>query len=548
MKVYEALAQGFVAEGTSAVFGMMGDANMFWMNALSKLGVKTYDVRHEGSGLAMADGWARATGEVGVCTTTSGPGCAQLATTMIVASRARTPLVAFCGEVALGDDEAPQRLDQERFAAAIEAGFVRVLRPDHAFREVQKAFYLARSESRPIMLSAPMDVQQEPFDDEEYVPSTTLLPTSPVRPDPELIDTVADALSRSRRPVIIAGRGALRSGAGPAIRSLAERTGAIIATTLMAKNWLADDDFHVGIAGLYATRNAIELFQEADCVIGVGASLNKHTTEHGYLFPDAAYVQIDVKPHALMGGQRAADHYLRADARLAVQALNNGLERRQVRSAGYRTAIVKQKIDVAWHDPQTYDVEPGLIDPRDACRVLDEVIPEDIGLILDAGQQVCFGMVLFRRPRRYVMSNQQFGCIGQGVTTGIGAVLATGNRPAFLMEGDAGLMMHLGEFETAVRYGVPLLVVVLNDESLGAEYHKSIAKGLNDDLTRISTPNLGVLGQALGGRGELIKSLDELRAAAEKFVADPVPTILDVRISREVLSIPFRRLLYGQDA
>ena len=89
MKVYQALARAFVAEGTTAVFGMMGDANMYWMNELDVLGVRQFEVRHEGAGLAMADGWARTDGNPGVCTTTSGPGVAQLATTLLVAARAR---------------------------------------------------------------------------------------------------------------------------------------------------------------------------------------------------------------------------------------------------------------------------------------------------------------------------------------------------------------------------------------------------------------------------------------------------------------------------
>src|SRR5271154_775242 len=98
MKVYEALAKAFADEGTTAVFGMMGDANLYWLNALEKYGVKQYDVRHEGAGLAMADGMARITGQPGVCTATSGPGTTQLATTMVCAARANTPLVAFCGD------------------------------------------------------------------------------------------------------------------------------------------------------------------------------------------------------------------------------------------------------------------------------------------------------------------------------------------------------------------------------------------------------------------------------------------------------------------
>jgi thiamine pyrophosphate-dependent acetolactate synthase large subunit-like protein len=108
-------------------------------------------------------------------------------------------------------------------------------------------------------------------------------------------------------------------------------------------------------------------------------------------------------------------------------------------------------------------------------------------------------------------------------------------------------MMHLAEFETAVRYGVPVLVVVMNDEALGAELHKSVADGLDPALTRISTPDLGAVGVALGGRGALVRSIDELRAAVSDFVAEPGPMLLDVRISTTVLSIPYRRMYYAAD-
>jgi thiamine pyrophosphate-dependent acetolactate synthase large subunit-like protein len=173
VKVYEALAEAFVKEGTSDVFGMMGDANMHWMAALADRGVRLYEVRHEGSGLGMADGWARGAGQPGVVTTTSGPGVSQLATSMLCASRAGTPLVAFCGETSLGDEGATQYLDQRRFAAAIECEFIQVTRPENAQEAVRSAFYLARTESKPVMISAPFDVQVADMDDydENYVPT-----------------------------------------------------------------------------------------------------------------------------------------------------------------------------------------------------------------------------------------------------------------------------------------------------------------------------------------------------------------------------------------
>jgi len=174
MKVYERLADAFAAEGTRAIFGMMGDGNMFWMHALAKHGVRMIEVRHEGAGLGMADGWARATHDVGVCTATCGPGVSQLATALVTASRASSPLVAFVGEYPTNDQEYIQRFDQPRFAEACEAEFVRLTSADVTDDVVRQAFYLAKTESRPVMLSCPMDIQQKDFeDDEPYKPSST---------------------------------------------------------------------------------------------------------------------------------------------------------------------------------------------------------------------------------------------------------------------------------------------------------------------------------------------------------------------------------------
>jgi acetolactate synthase-1/2/3 large subunit len=552
MKVYQALAKAFAAEGTTAVFGMMGDANMYWMNELDKYGVELVEARHEGGGLAMADGFGRLDGtNPGVATTTSGPGVTQLATTLVVAARARTPLVAFVGEAPAGDTSYVQRLDQKRFAEACEAGFVHVTTPENAYEAVQEAFYQARVESRPVLLSAPMNIQLQPFPDadDEYVTSTELLAkTLPAFPHPDALAAAADVLASSERTVIIVGRGAMKSGAGEEILKLADSTGAVIATTLMAKTWLSEDEFHVGISGNYATRTAMELFQDAEAVVAFGAGLNKYTTEHGYLYPAATFIQFDTKPHVVMGDGRSADIYVQSDARLGAHELRKALEERSVHHVGYRTPDTKERLATAWDDKEPYELDPGTVDPRDVCLVLDEQIPADIGLVIGGGQNICFSTILMRKQRRMMLANQHFGCIGQGLTTAMGAMMATGRKPAFLMEGDAGFMMHLPEFETAVRYELPLLVVVMNDQLLGAEYHKAVVKGLNPDLARVSTPDLGSVGRALGGRGALIRTIPELETAVAEYVADPAPTVLDVRISTSVISIPYRRLHFGQEA
>jgi thiamine pyrophosphate-dependent acetolactate synthase large subunit-like protein len=527
---------------------MMGDANMHWMNALAQAGVRLYEVRHEGSGLGMADGFARAAGKPGVVTTTSGPGTAQLATSMIVASRARTPLVAFCGETTWGDEDAVQYLDQRRFAAAIECEFVHLSRADLAEEAVQRAFYLARTESRPVMISAPIDVQQQEFEDAgPYVPSTELIRTPRLLPDPQLLEQAAQIVAASKRVVIVAGRGARGAGAEEQVLAFQRRTGAMLATTLQAKNWLrGQSEYHVGIAGLFGSKVAMELLQEADCVVAVGASLNHYTIEHGYLFPEAKYVQIDTAPHLVMGNGKVADCYVQADAVTALTELTRVLESRGVQLEGFHTPEVHRRLTAPLIDPAEYVSTPGLLDPREAIAVLDAELPGEIGLVLGSGHQVDFGTMLFQRSREVTSNYGMFGAIGQAPLLTIGSVVATG-RPTFVVEGDASFLMHLAEFETACRYGLPVLVVVMNDEGLGAEYHKARAKGLAAELAVIPTPELGAVARSLGGGGATVRTTDELRAALAEYVRAPRPTVIDVRITRDVLSVPYRRIQYGED-
>jgi len=548
MKVYERLAHAFKAEGTTATFGMMGDGNMYWIYALDRMGVKIHEVRHEGAGLGMADGFARTTHTPGVATATCGPGVTQLATALVTASRAHSPLVAFCGEAPSTDEEYAQFLDQSRFAAACESGFVRLVSPDQADDVVRKAFYLAKTENRPIMLSCPMDIQQKTFedDDEEYKPSSTLFTRGAVHPDAKVLEQAADMVANAKKPVIIVGRGAQWAGAGPAVLKLGDRIGALILTTLLTKTFLNESEYHAGISGLYGSRPAMHLCHEADLVIGVGASLNRHTLENGYMYPEARYIHIDSQPHLMMGGGRAADCYLQADARIGVEALEKLLAGRGVKLTGYRTPDVKAQLVNHNADRTEFEMDPGTVDPREAVIVLDQIVPPEIGVLSGSGMTSAFCSMLMTRRRGLVQGGHFFGCIGQMLPAAMGAVVATG-KPAMLIDGDASVMMHLAEFETAVRYDMPLLVVVMNNEALGAEYYKLDAHEMETRGSQITTPDLGKVAVSFGGRGCNATTIDDLSSAAKEFVAKPGPMMVDLRISKSVPSVPYRRLHYGRD-
>ncbi|MGZ5259689.1 MAG: thiamine pyrophosphate-binding protein, partial [Burkholderiales bacterium] len=404
MKVYERLAEAFKAEGTTHIFGMMGDGNMYWMDALNKIGVNMIETRHEGVGLGMADGWARHTHSPGVATATCGPGVTQLATALVTAARAESKVVAFVGEHPAGDQDYHQRLNQSQFAVGCETAFIRLATPEFADEAVRRAFYLAKLESRPVMLSAPMDIQQQTWEDEEpYKPSSSLIRKRAVPTDAAALEQAAEIIARAKRPVIVVGRGAVWSGAGDAVLALSERIGALIATSLRAKTWLADrTEYHAGVSGLYATRAAMQLFEEADCVIGIGASLNRHTTEHGYLYPNAKYIQLDPKPHIVMGNGRGADCYVQADAKDGLDALDALLEKRGVKATGYRTGETLERLSNMYEDRAKFTIEPGTIDPREVCRAVDDIIPGDVGLFIGNGASSAITVMNTYKPRPYV--------------------------------------------------------------------------------------------------------------------------------------------------
>lgn len=548
MKVYERLSEAFKAEGTTHVFGMMGDGNMYWQYANHKNGIKMHEVRHEGVGLGMADGWARASRTPGVCTATCGPGTTQLATAFVTAARASSPVVAFCGEYPVSDDEYTQALDQSAFAHGCEAAFVRMGTPQDADEAVRKAFYIARTQSRPVLLSVPLDLQQKDWDDDEpYMPSTAIIPKRTVAPNETAIKQAADMLEKAKRPVIVMGRGAMWSGAGDEIRALAQRTGALLATTLQAKNFLGDDEYHIGISGTYATKTAMQLLSDSDVVVAVGASLNRYTTHEGLLYPEAKFIHIDPKAHVMLSRGKGADHYVQSDGKAGIAALNAELGKRNFKQMGYRTGEVKERLANAWEDRQEYKLEEGTLDPRPMCNMLDEMVPTNVSLFAGSGCTAGFTNILFRKSRPMCMPGHFFGCIGQMMPAAVGAVISSGNKPAILMDGDASTMMHIGDFDTMVRYNVPLLIFCMNNQCLGAEYYKLDAHDMKVDTSCIATPDLGAVARAFGGRGALCRTQDEVKKVTQEWLANPGPMLVDVRVSRSVITLPYRRIHYGED-
>src|SRR6201986_1144177 len=233
-KAYEAIAESLLAEGVTDFFGLMGDGNMWLWGALCRNpSVKPYNARHESMAVSMADGYARTTGKVGVAMVTCGPGLTQCGPSLIAAYRGRTPVVLIAGEIQQGAKNKTQSMDQRRFVEASYARFHTVTSTDNMAEEIAEAFYAARIHRVPVVLNLPMDLQEETIDwDYEYQPSTRYLPPRIETPSADVLAPVIEKLIAAERPVIIAGRGAIASGAKDATIELADRTGALLATSL----------------------------------------------------------------------------------------------------------------------------------------------------------------------------------------------------------------------------------------------------------------------------------------------------------------------------
>ena len=551
MKVYEALASYFGEEGVDTVFGLLGDANMFWMTAMADVaGAQLIHARHENAAVAMADGYARTTGRVGVASVTCGPGFTQIPTSLTASVRNSTPLVIFAGDTPTSATFHLQQFDQAPLVAACEAHFVPVKGLDQIADQVQRAFYLAISDRKPVVLSVPVDLQEQELDSiPKYHGSRELLPEKQaIAPDKDMIKKVADLLKSSSRTVLIAGTGAMSSGARDAMIELAERTGALLATSLKAKGLFAGHPQSAGLSGGFATSAARKLFAEADCVIGVGARMGYYTMRamgSAELFPRATKVQIDTHPVGHVDGMRVADHLLLGDARLAVEAIVSVLSSTDYRSSGYHTDENWELLLAPEIDDYVVEIEPTTMDPRIAFAELDDSLSGDWRIVVGVGHFWNFAVpgLTARRPRSHEYT-YAFGAVGQGLATAIGTSFGE-DRPVALVEGDGSLIMNIQELETLSRINKPILICVINDGGYGAEIHKFESKGVRGDEALFGRPDLAGIARAFGLNGETVDARGQLGPAIRRFAESPRPTLIDIRVSDRVLSQRYRRQFFG---
>jgi acetolactate synthase-1/2/3 large subunit len=531
MKVYDALAKALRNHPVDTVFGLIGDANLYMVDAFVRnYGGSYVAVTHENAAVLGAMGFAMVDGGFGVATVTHGPGLTNTVTALVEASKSQTPLVVICGDTPIEDRQHLQDISQREVVLPTGAGFEQVRTPRTSVEDLAIAIRRAVFERRPIVLNVPSEIQWLDVDYHQV----NLLGTNPqaVMPDPSAIDRAIGIVSTVRRPIVLAGRGATGIEARSALLRFAKRIGAPLATTLRATSLFRDDPFDLGVFGTLSNSAGLEAILQSDCILAFGASLNRFTTATGSLLYKKRVIHCDIDPAAI-GRFAPVDASVVGDVASVANTLIQWLDEAQIAVSDFRSDALAQSLLKLSTAEEPDDVSTNAtVDLHTALHHLDRVIPPERTLVTDAGRflREAFMSLHSHRPRGLIYSVAS-GSIGLGMGTAIGAACGSPQQPVVMVCGDGGLMLGgLSEFNTAVRHKLDLIVIVCNDGAYGAEHIQFRRKDMDPKLSLNDWPDFAPVANALGGTGITVRNREDLYAISGTIENRDRPVLIDLKL------------------
>jgi acetolactate synthase-1/2/3 large subunit len=529
MRVADAVGRALAGLGTDTVFGVVGSGNFHLANALVAGGARFVAARHESGATVMADAWARTRGAVGMVTVHQGPGLTNAMTGIAEAAKSRTPLLVLAAEAP--EVRSNFHVDVAGLAASVGAAAERLYSPGSALADARRA-YAAAAGRRTVVLAMPLNIQAAPVPGPsgpgpDGPGAAPLRRTFPPAPAGEAVSALAGVLRGARRPVFIAGRGA--RGRRAELERLADACGALLATSAVARGLFRGNPWDLDVSGGFASPLAAELISGADLIVGWGCSLNMWTTRHGRLIPpQATLVQVDDDPAALGGDGSPGE---------------GGGKTRPVRAdgpspgaAGYRSAGLRARIAAQgrWRDVPFRDEGDGeRIDPRTLSIALDDLLPAERTVAVDSGNFMGYPSMYLAVPDEAGFCfTQAFQSIGLGLATAVGAAIARPDRLAVAALGDGGALMGVSELETAARLGLPMVVVVYDDEAYGAEVHHFGPDGDPLGLVRFPPADIAAIARGFGFEGITVREPADL-GPARRWLDGPRrrPLLIDAKVT-----------------
>ena len=529
MKGAEFFVQAMEREGVEVIFGLPGGAIMPVYDALLDSNIRHVLVRHEQAAVLAADGYARATGKVGVCMATSGPGATNLVTGIANAFMDSVPVVAITGQVPtslLGTD-AFQETDIFGITLPIVKHNFLVKRPDDLPWMVQEAFRVARSgRPGPVLLDLPKDVMSAEGD---YLSEPNGVREETPPPSPESLRSAVELLRRSRQPIIYAGGGIGMGRAVDEFRRFVEATRIPVVATLKGLGSLpTDHELFLGMIGMHGFRAANLAVQGCDLLLSIGARFDDRATGKLSTFaPSAKVIHLDVDP-AEVGKLRRPDASVVGNLQSALRALSFPIE-----IGDWQKECLANKAKHAW----SYDAPTKLIYAPRFLKQLSEALGAGETIIAcDVGQhqmwvaQHCH----FQRPEQHLTSGG-LGTMGYGLPAAMGAQLGRPGALVINVTGDGSIMMNLQELATIKRYNLPIKIVLFDNRALGLvrQWQELFFTRRYSEVDLSDNPDFARVAESFGIPAFRVEYQHEVESAIDRLLSADGPMLLHVCIDQE---------------
>ena len=538
MRGGEAIIESLKNMGVKTIFGYPGGQTIPFYDMLYDADIDHILVRHEQCAAHAADGFARASGEVGVCLATSGPGATNLVTGIATAFMDSSPIVAITGQVPthlIGND-AFQEADIVGITIPIVKHSFQPKNPDLIPSMIKSSFELAKSgRPGPVLIDVPKEVQEGELS--KFVDN--LIHTPGYNPNTKgnirQIKKACNLIKESKRPIILAGAGVIISNACCELEELAKTINAPVMTSLLGKGAFDEtDDLALGMLGMHGRKVSNDTVNEADLLIAIGVRFSDRTTGRLDSFvPDTKVIHIDIDP-AEIGKNVDVDLPIVGDARNVLSSLNKVLKGHVVSDDvnNWSNTIKQRKIDFI---PRvSYDDVP--LKPQRVIKEISEALNSDSILTTDVGQNQMWAAHFFntQKPRKFISSGG-LGTMGFGFPAAIGAKVACPEDVVVSINGDGGFLMVCQELATVKDYDIPVIGVVLENGTLGMVYQwQSLLYNERHSETEFkNNPDFVKLAESFGVNAVRITKPGETKEALKKAIKDNEAILLDIVIDSE---------------
>jgi acetolactate synthase-1/2/3 large subunit len=525
------LVDALIREGAEYVFGIPGGAVLPLFDALFDSSIKFILTRHEQGAGHAADGYARATGKVGVCLVTSGPGATNLTTAIATAYMDSIPIVAITGQVKtflIGND------------AFQEADIIGITRPitKHSYlvkdikdlaRIVKEAFFIANTGRRgPVLIDLPVDVTMEKC--EEVIPTEVDLPGYKPRYEGHIrqIMIAAEAINSSRQPVVYTGGGIIASECSKDLLEFAEKGNLPVTTTLMGLGGFPEDHhLSLGMLGMHGTAYANFAVTESDVLVAIGARFDDRITGKIDEFaPHAKIIHIDIDPASISKSIRV-DIPVVGDAKNILQELNKHIHLVERKEWFDKIKQWKEK------NPLSYNNSGNVIKPQYVIEQICDAAKGNAIITTEVGQNQMWAAqyFTFTQPRTF-LSSGGLGTMGYGFPAAIGAQLGCPDKLVVDIAGDGSIQMNIQELSTVARLNIPVKIAILNNGYLGMvrQWQELFYNKRYSSVNLNGNPDFVKLAEAYGAKGFLVEKKEDVRPTIEKAFSIKGPVVMDFRV------------------